>query len=111
MLKLLASIILFISMIFFGKANAQEEKAPKKVFEYMIQISHLKNQEQAISALNELKNYNKIERPNIEFLEYKLYFKCTNHNLQEYPVLEQIKAILSKNGIEIDRVERKLIRQ
>ena len=88
---------------------AQNEKAPKKIYQYTVNLSHLKTENQAKKAQTDVMNVEGLHNAQLVFLEYQLTFTTSNHELQEHHVLQDLKATLARNGIQIEHLERKTI--
>ncbi len=86
---------------------SQQERPPQKDFRFEISVSHLKKQEQVDKVVQEFSRISGVKNLEFELIDYAIVFNCTNHDLKDHMILDKLKAIVSKNGIQIEQVNRK----
>ena len=48
-----------------------------------------------------------VENERFILTDYQLSFSTTNHAIQKHSLIDGLKAILSEEGIQIEKIERK----
>ncbi|UKN00829.1 hypothetical protein K6119_13930 [Paracrocinitomix mangrovi] len=97
-------LVLFLMLAINGSA---QEKAPLKTFEFSISLNKLKTQEQAQSIQQEVSTLKGVKDCGLVLVEYNLTFSCTNHDMNDYMILDRVKVIVVENGAEIVKINRK----
>lgn len=100
--SLLLILCLFLSIgITYG-----QEKAPLKTFQFEISINKLKTEQQASDIKTEVSKLPGVNDCQLVLIEYMLKFTCTNHNMNDYLIIDRVKAIVIENGAEIVKINR-----
>lgn len=108
-MRFLKNFVPIIAGVVFSTGLKAQEIAPEIQFDYDIHVSHLKTQEQVDAVINEVNTIEGVSELSFILTEYSLEFKCSNHDISKHLIIDRIKAILLKNGIEIVLVERNKI--
>lgn len=83
-----------------------QEKAPLKTFQFEISINKLKTEQQASDIKTEVSKLPGVNDCQLVLIEYMLKFTCTNHNMNDYLIIDRVKAIVIENGAEIVKINR-----
>ena len=86
---------------------SQSEQAPLREFTFNVSVSHLKTQDQVDHVLVALSKLNGVSNEKFVLTDYALSFTASNHDMQKHALMDSLKAILSVEGIEIVKIERK----
>lgn len=97
------SLVVFLLFAFNGSA---QEEAPLRTFEYNISITRLKTESQAEQIKQEISSLKGIKDCKLVLIEYNISFKCTNHDMTKYLVMDRVKTIILQNGAEIVTTNR-----
>ena len=88
-------------------AISQSEEGPLKNLRFTVSVSHLKTQAQVDHVLESLSTLEGVENERFILTDYKLSFSTTNYAMKKHMVVDSLKAILSEEGIEIEKIEQK----
>lgn len=105
-MRLIKNFVPIFAGVVFATSLQAQEVAPEVLFDYDIRVSHLKTQEQVDAVLDEVSALAGVSELQFILTDYTLEFQCTNHDISKHLIIDRIKAILLKNGIEIVLVER-----
>lgn len=101
--KYFVMVVMFLAVI----SNAySQEKPPLKTYEFNVGVNHLKTQEQADNITNKIKALSGVSDCYLILIDYNLHFVCTNYDLIDYQIMDQVKIILSENGVGITQVNQ-----
>lgn len=104
----LSTLTLLLFGITFTNTSIAQETAPVKAFDYTLSLTGIKTEAKAENVEQQIiDNIQGIAAVELVFLEYKLYFSTTNRAMQEYAIMQEIKNVLSRNKVEIQRIIKK----
>lgn len=99
------TLLIFCLLVMSINSSAQEE-APLKTFHYSISLNHLKTEAQATIVKERVSNLEGVIDCSLILINYELTFSCTNHDMTKFNLMERIKEIILKEGVEIVLINR-----
>ena len=102
--------ILLISLLAIAVSTnsyGQKEEAPLKTFEFSISVNQLKTEEQANHIQSDISAVPGVKNCELVLTRYELTFTCTNYDMNQYQIIDRVKAIIIENGSEIVTINRK----
>ena len=99
----------FVFMLFcvlLTSVSFGQEQAPLKQFHFDVSINNLKTEQQAEAIKSALSKVEGVANCELVLIEYELRFDCSNHDMNRFHIIDQMKAIVSENGAEIIHVKR-----
>jgi hypothetical protein len=109
-LKNSKAFLLVAFMLFAINLTAQQEEAPLRTFEYQISLNKLKTEGQSDQIKQEVASLSGVKNCELILIEYNLTFRCTNHDMTRYLVMDRVKTIILENGAEIVKTNRKEVK-
>ena len=106
MMNTLKGFSLFLCLLCFAQFSVAQEEAPVKIFNYTISLSHLKTESQASIIQEEVSKIDGVSNCKLILTEYSLSFTCSNHDMSKYFVMDRVKEIISREGVQIVIINR-----
>lgn len=100
---------LLVAFLLLAFNSSAQEEAPLRTFEYQISLNKLKTEGQSDQIKEEVSRLKGVKNCELILIEYSLTFRCTNHDMKKYLVMDRVKTIILKNGAEIVKTNRKEI--
>ena len=106
-MKNFATILSLVFMVLMTSKAFTQEQAPVKTFDFTISLNKLKTQDQADEIRNAVSHLPGVKNCGLILTSYELTFSCTNHDMNEYLIIDRVKAIILEHGAEIDKINRR----
>lgn len=100
------SLFLILGMLFIMNSAFGQERAPLKNFDFSISLNRLKTEQQATDIRHAVNNLPGVKNCQLVLIDYALTFSCTNHDMNDYKIIDRVKAVIVENGAEIVNIKR-----
>lgn len=101
------TLVISFFALFLSTIGYSQEEAPLKTFEFTITVNKLKTQDQANNITTEVKAIPGIKNAELVLINYELTFDCSNHDMNRYAIMDQVKEVIVRNGAEIITINRR----